>query len=224
MSPAAASSAEPPAPSDAKAPAPQPPAPDPALEAWNAAKDTDSVAVLEAFIVKFGDSFYAELAKAKLDEVKKKQGETQVALGILPKPETAPEHKPGETFKDCENCPEMVVVPAGEFTMGSPPNEKDRNDNEGPQHSVQIPAAFAVGKFEVTKDQFDAFVNDSGHDAGSKCWTYENWRSQLGLGPLSYSASRFFSISAMPAMNLSLSKTTPSSPGWSDRKVPVEST
>jgi formylglycine-generating enzyme required for sulfatase activity len=96
------------------------------------------------------------------------------AVVTVPSPQVTPEHKPGETFKDCENCPEMVVVPAGEFTMGSPPSEKDRESEEGPQHDVSIPAPFAVGKFELTKDQFDAFVNDSGYGAGSKCWTYEN--------------------------------------------------
>ncbi len=95
-----------------------------------------------------------------------------------------PEHKPGETFKDCEDCPEMVVVPAGEFTMGSPSDENDREPNEGPQHEVRIAAPFAVGKFEVTKDQFEAFVNESGYDAGSKCATLENNKSAERVGQI----------------------------------------
>jgi hypothetical protein len=41
-----------------------------------------------------------------------------------------------DTFKDCPNCPEMVVVPAGQFTMGSPSRERGRSDDEGPQHEV----------------------------------------------------------------------------------------
>ena len=57
--------------------------------------------------------------------------------------------------------------------MGSPASETKRNDDEGPQHKVRIPEPFAAGKFEVTKAQFVAFVNDTGHDAGNKCWTYE---------------------------------------------------
>jgi len=52
---------------------------DPALEAWNAAKNTDSQSVLRAFIAKFGDSFYAELAKAKLEELIKKENEKKVS-------------------------------------------------------------------------------------------------------------------------------------------------
>ncbi len=69
---------------------------------------------------------------------------------------------PGETFRDCPECPEMVVVPAGSFMMGSPSGEAGRYDNEGPQHQVTIPAAFAVGKYEVTFAQWDACVSDGG--------------------------------------------------------------
>jgi formylglycine-generating enzyme required for sulfatase activity len=66
--------------------------------------------------------------------------------------------KPKDVFKECDKCPEMVVVPAGKFTMGSHKDEKDRYDNEGPQHDVTINRPFAVGKFHVTVDQFAAFV------------------------------------------------------------------
>ncbi len=60
---------------DATAPVkPQlPPPPDPAFEAWNETKDTESVGVLAAYIAKYGNSFYAELAKARMDELKRKQ-------------------------------------------------------------------------------------------------------------------------------------------------------
>ena len=67
--------------------------------------------------------------------------------------------KPGDSFKECaENCPEMVVVPAGQFIMGSSANEKGRFRNEGPQHTVTIPRPFAISKFEVTFDEWDACV------------------------------------------------------------------
>ena len=49
--------------------------------------------------------------------------------------------KPGSDFKECANgCPTMIVVPAGKFTMGSPESEKNRNNDEGPQHEVDRPA------------------------------------------------------------------------------------
>jgi formylglycine-generating enzyme required for sulfatase activity len=65
--------------------------------------------------------------------------------------------KPLETFTDCRECPEMVVIPAGTFTMGSPPDEPGREPDEGPQHRVTI-APFAMGKTEVTFAQWDACV------------------------------------------------------------------
>jgi formylglycine-generating enzyme required for sulfatase activity len=56
----------------------------------------------------------------------------------------------------------MVVMPAGSFTMGSPENEKDRVENEGPQHRVTFSQSFAVGRFSVTFDEWDACVADGG--------------------------------------------------------------
>jgi formylglycine-generating enzyme required for sulfatase activity len=103
-------------------------------------QDSDSVAVLEAFLKQFPQGIYAELAKARLRKLK----ETKVAIGIFPKPEAEP--KPGEEFQDCDNCPKMVVVPAGSFTMGSPPSEKERGKYEGPQRSVTIPSPWASSR------------------------------------------------------------------------------
>lgn len=88
----------------------------------------------------------------------------------------------GNVFRDCAQCPEMVWVPAGSFTMGS-------NDDvaEKPVHSIRIDYQFAAGKFPVTRAQFAQFVQESGYDAGNKCWIYardkwtetagRNWRS-----------------------------------------------
>ena len=52
----------------------------------------------------------------------------------------------------------MIVIPAGEFTMGSPTTEQGRIDNEGPQHEVTIARPFAVSKFDVTFADWDACV------------------------------------------------------------------
>jgi formylglycine-generating enzyme required for sulfatase activity len=65
--------------------------------------------------------------------------------------------KPKETFRECEkDCPEMVFIPAGSFMMGSPESETGRLAHEGPQHEVTIAKPFAVSKFEVTWDEWDA--------------------------------------------------------------------
>ncbi len=69
----------------------------------------------------------------------------------------------GETFRDCATCPDMVVLPAGKFMMGSPKGERGRYVSEGPQHQVTIPKPFAVGKYEVTVGQYAEFVRETRH-------------------------------------------------------------
>jgi formylglycine-generating enzyme required for sulfatase activity len=81
--------------------------------------------------------------------------------------------KAKDTFRECDTCPEMVMLPAGSFTMGSPETEADRLPEEGPQHVVTIRVPFAVGRLHVTVDQFTAFAKETGRDADPKCWTYE---------------------------------------------------
>jgi formylglycine-generating enzyme required for sulfatase activity len=90
--------------------------------------------------------------------------------------------KAGDSFKECDTCPEMMVVPAGSFTMGSPESEKGRNSWEGPQHVVTFARPFAVGKFEVTVDQFAAFVRETGYDMGAMCWGLESAKSDMRDG------------------------------------------
>jgi len=65
-------------------------------------------------------------------------------------------------FIGCDVCPEMVVVPAGSFMMGSPSSEAGRDDDEDPVHRVTIAYSFAVGVFEVSFAQWDACVSDGG--------------------------------------------------------------
>jgi formylglycine-generating enzyme required for sulfatase activity len=81
--------------------------------------------------------------------------------------------KPHDTFQECSQCPQMIVVPAGSFTMGSPASEAGRDVNEGPQHKVTIAKAFAVAKFDVRRVEFSAFVDETGYDAGSKCFAWD---------------------------------------------------
>jgi formylglycine-generating enzyme required for sulfatase activity len=61
-------------------------------------------------------------------------------------------------FRDCDDCPTMVVVPAGEFTMGAPAAELGGEA----QHRVRIEAPFAVSKFEITFVEWDACVAAGG--------------------------------------------------------------
>ena len=80
----------------------------------------------------------------------------------------------GRRFRDCEACPEMVVVPAGTLMMGSPAPEEGRRGNEGPVHRVTFEQPFAVGVYEVTREQYARFVSATGHATGHSCRTYED--------------------------------------------------
>jgi formylglycine-generating enzyme required for sulfatase activity len=70
--------------------------------------------------------------------------------------------KPKDDFKECAQCPEIEVVPAGSFVMGSPDSEEGRIEEEGPQHRVTFGKSFGVGKFAVTFEEWDACVADGG--------------------------------------------------------------
>ena len=69
---------------------------------------------------------------------------------------------PGGRFRECAECPEMVVLPSASFTMGSPPDEEGRYPDEGPLRAVTIVAPFAAGVFEVTFTQWDACMAAGG--------------------------------------------------------------
>jgi len=72
------------------------------------------------------------------------------------------ESQPGARLRDCETCPELVVVPSGSFMMGSPDSEWGRFNNEGPQRRVAIMEPFAVGVYEVTFGEWDACLSEGG--------------------------------------------------------------
>lgn len=77
-------------------------------------------------------------------------------------------YKSGQIFKDCQTCPEMVVIPAGAFIMGSSDSEKGHFPEEGPQKKVNI-KKFAVGKFVITKKQWVVFVKETNRPATGGC-------------------------------------------------------
>src|SRR5207237_4047684 len=85
----------------------------------------------------------------------------------------------GTVFRDCRACPEMVVLPAGSFTMGSSAEEKSWAASHGgsmyavadeaPQHKVTL-RSFALGKYDVTRGEYAAFAQETGYPHG------DGWR------------------------------------------------
>ncbi len=76
--------------------------------------------------------------------------------------------KPGQTFSDCKDCPEMVVIPAGSFMMGAKENEPGSYPEEKPQREVSI-KQFDCGKFDITKKQWAVFVKETNRPATGGC-------------------------------------------------------
>ena len=82
----------------------------------------------------------------------------------------------GERFRDCANCPELVVVPSGSFMMGSSSGEVGRYADEGPVHRVSIAEPFAVGVNEVTFAQWDACRRGGGCTRNPDDWGWGRGR------------------------------------------------
>jgi formylglycine-generating enzyme required for sulfatase activity len=94
-----------------------------------------------------------------------------LALAAAAPAALAADAAPGSVFRDCAACPEMVVIPAGSFAMGSPEEEKGRDEDEGPVHTVTLLKPFALGRFEVTWDEWAACVKDHAcEDAADEGW------------------------------------------------------
>ena len=81
-------------------------------------------------------------------------------------------------FQDCDSCPIMIDLPAGQFLMGTA--EQDRlidprtgkpATNDSPQHEVSVPA-FALGKYEVTVAEFAAFIKTTGYEPVNECMEF----------------------------------------------------
>jgi formylglycine-generating enzyme required for sulfatase activity/serine/threonine protein kinase len=122
-------------------------------------------------------------------------GAREVVVALQP---VAPDRPAFQVFQDPQNDgtrgPAMVVIPAGEFWMGSPESEVGREPGEAKErrHRVQIERAFALGQREVTVGEFRRFVDASGYqteaerDVGAKgCYAWDakdgkwNWRAGL---------------------------------------------
>jgi formylglycine-generating enzyme required for sulfatase activity len=115
-----------------------------------------------------------------------------------------PEQQPaatGQAFRDCSDCPEMVMIPAGSFLMGWSDDETARDLEaaapydkptsvrpylafEHPQHSVSISRSFLLGRYLVTRGEFAAFVRETGYstDGGCTLWSNHKYLSQPEAG------------------------------------------
>ncbi len=136
------------------------------LEAWEFARNGGEPAHYAAYLQRYPQGRFATEAQHYASAPEAESGsaaatatpaESQVAIGVFPELPA-----PGTSFADCDGCPEMVVLPAGRFSMGSPEEEDGRLPGEGPVRGVAIVRPFAIGKHEVTRDQWMACVRENG--------------------------------------------------------------
>jgi formylglycine-generating enzyme required for sulfatase activity len=147
-------------------------------QAWSAAQRANTVAGYNAYLAEYPSGRFAAAAR--------------VARAGLSEQRPAPPPEPvvGATVKDCDDCPALVVLPAGSFRMGSPDGEPGRSGNEGPVHEVRIGYRLAVGEYEVSRGEFGRFVQatdyttEAERSGGCRVWdgkeskydAQRNWR------------------------------------------------
>ncbi len=113
--------------------------------AWESAGCTATEESYQGYLQTYPQGRYITLAQARIAKLKK---EAAQAAAQAP--------KPGKVFKDCADCPDMVVIPGGSFTMGF-----NQGGDESPAHTVTIRQAFAMGKTEVTQGQWKAIMGSN---------------------------------------------------------------
>jgi formylglycine-generating enzyme required for sulfatase activity len=143
---------------------------------WQSIQSSTNPAMFDEFLKQFPSGQFAGFARIKLKELQTvafipipgisppAPSPVKPAVGVFPQ-----RYKPGDVFRDCPGCPELVVIRSGSFMMGSPASEPKRYGDEGPQHRVIISKPFAVGKYEVTQSE---------------------WRSVMGTNPSSIKGDR----------------------------------
>jgi formylglycine-generating enzyme required for sulfatase activity/class 3 adenylate cyclase len=122
------------------------------MSAWAKIKSSDKIDELASYLDQFPNSLYSEYIRHRLNALRN--------------------HPEITKFRDCINCPEMVVIPPGSFTMGIPQTEIDRYGfslgDSAPLHLVRIARPFALGEFLVTRKQYAIFAKETGYQ-GSGC-------------------------------------------------------
>ncbi len=126
---------------------------------WQSIQASDDPDMFEAYLEQYPNGSFAPLARAKVKKLARAQ-----AVSPAPAPSRPAERRPalastagggfrpGDAFKDCETCPEMVVIPSGRFRMGDLSGGGDGDEN--PVRGIAIDRAFAVGKYEVTQAEY----------------------------------------------------------------------
>ena len=169
---------------------------------WNEVKSKGTRTYYEAYVKQYPKGKYVALARIELRNIADQDTASKppvsgnapasatassipVPIPVPPKHDSVETH-PGKVFKDCKECPEMVVVPTGSFQMGG----NDVGDDAKPVHAISV-RGFASGRYPVTKAEFAVFVRAKNYkteaEQGDGCYGWEagtwkkstsfNWRN-----------------------------------------------
>ena len=133
---------------------------------WQSIANSEDPADFRAYLAQYPDGAFALLARNRVVSLGAVGGDPPIVE--RPRPSRPPVEEPprptGLTreFRDCDDCPEMVVIPAGRFRMGCVSGGDDCDRNERPVHEVDV-ASFALSKYEVTFEDYERFVAAKGH-------------------------------------------------------------
>ena len=149
---------------------------------WDSVKDSRDVNEPRVYLKQFPNGLFASLANVRVRALE------QAGAPALP---VQPDPRAGQKIKDCADCPEMVVIPSGNFTMGSSAAEQALANSAGlaanftspenPQHRVNI-RSFAAGRYAISKGEFATFVRAKGYqteaERGDGCfaWNGKEWK------------------------------------------------
>ncbi len=172
------------------------------LAHWQEIEDRGNAEALERFLERYPDGRFAAAAQKRLRDLtavaqKPAVQETHSVGSLSTAVQQAvgqylPKYAAGRTFSDCRGCPEMVVVPPGQFLMGSPEHEQGRAAHEAPVHRVVIARPFALGKYEMTLAQWMRCVQENGCDHRPKD---EGWgQGNLPVTGISWSDAQQYTL------------------------------
>ena len=134
-------------------------------EAWESADSSSSEDAYRSYLKGWPSGKYTGLAQVRIRKLQADRARAEAEM------------KPGKVFKDCPDCPELVILPAGSYTMGS-----SKGGDVSPAHNVTIRQPFAMGRTEITRGQFASFVSATGYDAGNECYVLagDKWEKRSG--------------------------------------------
>ena len=134
---------------------------------WQSIVNSTNASDFEAYLRLFPAGTFRALATNRLSALRSRTADAPATRPVADPPER---REGGTVFRDCLECPELVVIPAGRFRMGCVSGRDCQND-ERPVHEVEVPS-FALGVYEVTFEEYDRFAQATRRARPTDYWSW----------------------------------------------------